>query len=41
MESGKMGRGSPYLSIVRDMINKAGVLTSVAAAKPVTFRKPT
>jgi len=33
MESRRTGRGSLYLSIVRDMVNKAGVLTDAQLAR--------
>ena len=33
MESRRTGRGSLYLSIVRDMVNKAGVLTNAQLAR--------
>jgi len=33
MESGRTGRGSLYLSIVRDMVNKVGVLTDARLAR--------
>ena len=33
MESGRTGRGSLYLSIVRDMVNETGVLTDARLAR--------